>query len=180
NNFLPLLVGMILERTTHRPVAKYLQEKLWQPLGMEYAASWSLDSQDSGFEKMAMGFNARAIDFAKFGALFLDKGRWRDKQIIPEKWVVESTSPDPNDIRRWRRAAAWKQANGYYKYFWWGLRRSDGSDAFMARGNIQQHWIYVSPRDRVVIVRFGLVDNSADSWPDVFETISRELASQAD
>jgi CubicO group peptidase (beta-lactamase class C family) len=128
---------MILERTTQRPVTQYLQEKIWQPLGMEYGASWSLDSQDSGFEKMAMGLNARAIDFAKFGALFLDNGRWRGKQLIPGRWVVESTSPDANDTRRWRRVASWKQANGYYKYFWWGVARPDGSYAFMARGNIQ-------------------------------------------
>jgi CubicO group peptidase (beta-lactamase class C family) len=175
NNFLPLLVGMILERTTHRPVAQYLQEKIWQPLGMEYGASWSLDSQEAGFEKMSMGLNARAIDFAKFGALFLASGRWGDKQIVPDSWVFESTSPDANDARRWRRAAMWKEANGYYKYFWWGLRREDGSYAYMARGNLQQHWIYVSPRDRVVIVRFGLVDGSADSWPDIFETISSKL-----
>jgi len=46
----------------------------------------------------------------------------------------------------------------------------------MARGNIQQHWVYVSPRDRVVIVRFGLVDGSAESWPEIFETISDKLA----
>jgi CubicO group peptidase (beta-lactamase class C family) len=178
NNFLPLLVGMILERTTHRPVAQYLQEKIWQPLGMEYGASWSLDSQDAGFEKMSMGLNARAIDFAKFGALFLASGRWRGKQVVPESWVFESTSPDAKDARRWRRAAVWKKANGYYKYFWWGLRRQDGSYAYMARGNLQQHWIYVSPRDRVVIVRFGLVDGSADSWPDILETISSKLAGQ--
>lgn len=176
NNFAPLLVGMVLERATRRPVSQYLQEKIWQPLGMEYGASWSLDSQDSGFEKMSMGLNARAIDFAKFGQLFLDNGRWQGKEVIPRKWVVESTSPDANDSRHWRRAAPWKQSGGYYKYFWWGLRRPDGSNAFMARGNIQQHWIYVSPRDGVVIVRFGLVDGSADSWPDVFETISDKLA----
>jgi CubicO group peptidase (beta-lactamase class C family) len=66
NNFAPLLVGMVLERATRRPVSQYLQEKIWQPLGMEYGASWSLDSHDSGFEKMSMGLNARAIDFAKF------------------------------------------------------------------------------------------------------------------
>jgi CubicO group peptidase (beta-lactamase class C family) len=172
NNFLPLLLGMILERTTHRPVAQYLQEKIWQPLGMEYPASWSLDSRQSGFEKMAMGLNGRAIDFAKFGTLFLDSGRWDGKQIVPEKWVNESTSPDANDTRRWRRAAAWKEAHGYYKYLWWGRVRADGSYAFMARGNLQQQWIYVSPRDRVVIVRFGLVDGAADSWPDIFEGVT--------
>ena len=86
-------MGLILERATHRPVTQYLQEKIWQPLGVEYSASWSLDSRQSGFEKMAMGFKARAIDFAKFGALFLDQGHWNGKQIVPETWVNESTSP---------------------------------------------------------------------------------------
>ena len=50
--------------------------------------------------------------------------------------------------------------------------RPDGSYAFVARGNLQQQWVYVSPRDRVVIVRFGLVDGAADSWPDIFESIT--------
>jgi CubicO group peptidase (beta-lactamase class C family) len=179
NDFLPLLLGMVLERTTHRPVAQYLQEKIWQPLGMEYPATWSLDSRESGFEKMAMGLNARAIDFAKFGMLFLDNGRWDGKQIIPEKWVNESTSPDAGDTRRWRRATAWRQADGYYKYLWWGRMRADGSYAFMARGNLQQQWIYASPRDRVVIVRFGLIDNAADSWPDIFEEVTDQASGRS-
>jgi CubicO group peptidase (beta-lactamase class C family) len=176
NDDVPVLLGMILERTTHRSVAQYLQEKLWQPLGMEYPASWSLDSTQSGFEKMAVGLNARAIDFAKFGQLFLDNGRWNGRQVIPAAWVTESTAPDPTDSRPWRRATAWEQANGYYKYLWWGQLRPDGSYVYMARGGLQQQWIYVSPRDRVVIVRLGLVDGSADWWPDVFQSVTDEVS----
>ena len=171
NDDVPMLLGMILERTTHRPVAQYLQEKIWQPLGMEYPASWSLDNSQSGFEKMAMGINARAIDLAKFGELYLDNGNWNGKQIIPAAWVNESTTPDLTDNRIWRRAIQWKNANGYYKYLWWGQTRPDGSYVFMARGNLQQQWIYVSPSDHVVIVRFGLVDGSADWWPNVFQNV---------
>ncbi len=44
NNYNPLLLGLILERATARPVTTYLQEKLWTPLGMEFDGSWSLDS----------------------------------------------------------------------------------------------------------------------------------------
>jgi len=175
NNYCPQLLGMILERATHRPVAEYLQEKIWQPLGMEYPASWSLDSNESGFEKMQQGINARAIDFAKFGVLFLNKGTWNGQQIIPEQWVVESTAPDPNGNRPWRVATDWKQASGYYKYLWWGRVRPDGSYVYMARGGLQHQWIYVSPQDRVVIVRFGLVEGAADSWPDVFESLIAKL-----
>ncbi|HEY1296787.1 MAG TPA: serine hydrolase domain-containing protein [Chloroflexota bacterium] len=41
NNYHPLLLGLVLERATGRPVAEYLSEKIWQPLGMEAPASWA-------------------------------------------------------------------------------------------------------------------------------------------
>jgi CubicO group peptidase (beta-lactamase class C family) len=121
---------------------------------------------------MEQGINARAIDFAKFGALFLKNGNWNGKQIIPARWVSESTAPDSNDDRPWRVVADWKQANGYYKYLWWGKLRPDGSYVYLARGGMNQQWIYVSPQDQVVIVHFGLLDEGGvNSWPDVFENL---------
>jgi CubicO group peptidase (beta-lactamase class C family) len=167
----PMLLGLILERTTHRSVSQYLQEKIWQPLGMEYPASWSLDSTQSGFERMESGLNARAIDFAKFGQLFLDNGLWNGQPIVPAQWVSESTSPGPADPRPWRTSSAWKQANGYYGYLWWGRVLSDGSYAYQAWGDRGQ-FIYVAPKDRVVIVRTGVLDGGLDSWPDVFQSIA--------
>src|ERR687889_2591499 len=50
NNYNPLLVGMILERATGMHVARYLQQELWKPMGMEADGSWSLDSKEDGFE----------------------------------------------------------------------------------------------------------------------------------
>jgi CubicO group peptidase (beta-lactamase class C family) len=88
---------------------------------MEYPASWSLDSQDTGFEKMESGLNARAIDFARFGLLYLHNGAWNGQQIVSEAWVKESTSPDPTDQREWPYWPEYKQNGGYYKYHWWGL-----------------------------------------------------------
>jgi CubicO group peptidase (beta-lactamase class C family) len=58
---------MILERATGTSVTDYTQTRLWDPLGMEYDGAWALDREDSGFEKMEAGLNARAIDFAKLG-----------------------------------------------------------------------------------------------------------------
>ncbi len=72
---------MILEKATGRNVATYCEQKLWKPLGMEYPASWSLDSK-GGFEKMESGFNARSIDYVKLGNLFPNEGRWNGKQIV--------------------------------------------------------------------------------------------------
>jgi hypothetical protein len=67
NNYHPLLLGLIIERATGAPVTDYLQQKIWEPLGMEFDGSWSLDSEESSFEKMESGINGRAIDFAKLG-----------------------------------------------------------------------------------------------------------------
>ena len=170
NNYHPALLGMILERTTGRSPSEYLQEKIWKPLGMEYPASWSLDSEKGGFELMGGGINARAIDFAKFGRLFLNNGNWNGQQIISEQWVTESTAPDPNDNRPWHSYASWKEANGYYKYLWWGKLKPDGSYDFMAQGKRGQ-WIVVSPQARVVVVRFGIDDEGVDAWEDMLESV---------
>jgi CubicO group peptidase (beta-lactamase class C family) len=94
NNYNPLLMGMILERATGMRVSRYLQEKLWKPVGMEADGSWSLDSTSSGFEKMESGVNARARDFARFGMLFAQEGNWEGRQLISRGWVEESTRAD--------------------------------------------------------------------------------------
>jgi CubicO group peptidase (beta-lactamase class C family) len=139
-NYNLVLLGMILERVTGNSVSAYLQDRLWEPLGMEFPASWSLDSQRSGMEKMESGLNARAIDFAKFGRLYLRGGDWNGKQIVPESWVVESTMVAPD--------AKWTN----YKYLWW--IPNSGKARFMAVGNLGQ-FIYVAPDKDCVILRFG-------------------------
>ena len=174
NNYNPILLGMILERTTGKPVAEYLQEKIWKPLGMEYPASWSLDSEKSGFELMGSGINGRATDFAKFGRLFLNNGNWDGAQVISEKWVTESTSPDPNDSRSWHSYADWKEANGYYKYMWWGKLKPDGSYEYTAQGHLGQR-IYISPQEKMIIVRFGLDEGGVD-WADIFQSIMAKIS----
>ena len=83
------LLAIIVERTTRRTVSEYLQEKIWKPIGMEYPATWSLDSVQDGLELTHVALNARAIDYAKFGQLYLDKGNWNGRQIISERWVTE-------------------------------------------------------------------------------------------
>jgi CubicO group peptidase (beta-lactamase class C family) len=179
NNYNSTLLGIILERTTHMPVAQYLQEKIWKPLGMEYPASWSLDSKESGFEATLCCVNGRAIDFAKLGRLFLHNGNWNGKQIISEQWVKDSTSPYPNPngniawrantwFSHWREATA--SGSGYYKYQWWGKLKPDGSYDFIAMGHLGQH-IYVSPQNKAVIVRFGISDQGVDAWEEVLASV---------
>ena len=123
NNYNPLLVGMILEQATGTHVSRYLQEKLWKPMGMEADGSWSLDSKEGGFEKMESGVNARARDFARFGMLFAKEGNWRGKQLISRVWVEESTRPDTS-----------ADPSRDYQYFWW-VNTPNGKNHFSAQGN---------------------------------------------
>lgn len=177
NNYHPLLLGLILERVTGVPVADYLSDKIWKPLGMEFDASWSLDSEETRFEKMESGINSRAIDFAKFGRLFLNEGDWNGRRVVPADWVRTSTDPEfgPDPTSSLYRKyygndySPMHDARGYYGYFWWGRLREDGGYDFSAIGNHGQ-FIYVSPGHNVIIIRNGReygVD--ALDWLQMFE-----------
>jgi len=87
-----LLLSMIIEKATGKKLSEYLTEKIWQPLGMEYPATMSIDSKRHQTIKAFCCLNARARDFAKFGRLYLKKGKWQGKLIVPGKWVERPTS----------------------------------------------------------------------------------------
>lgn len=162
NNYHPLLLGLVLERTTGQPVATYLEQKIWKPLGMEAPGSWSLDSEQSGFEKMESGINARAIDFAKFGRLFLHDGNWNGSQIVPSQWVAASTRRDTGT-----------DPAAFYQYFWWVNARVGGNHYF-ASGNHGQK-IYIIPEQKLMFVRFGRSDPYRE-WEGLFESLASRIA----
>jgi CubicO group peptidase (beta-lactamase class C family) len=163
NNFNPLLLGLVLERATGMSVSEYVATRLWQPLGAESDASWSLDSERTRFEKLESGFNATAADYARFGSMFLHDGEWNGDQVVPRDWVESATAGDASDPA------------GYYQYFWWV--DDERSDRYYALGNFGQY-IYVAPDADAVIVRNGRdwgIEN--DRWLDLFRAIADRLAS---
>lgn len=174
NNYHPLLEGLIIERATGMHIAEYLQEKFWKPMGAEFPASWSLDSEASGFEKMESGINARAIDYARFGLIFLHNGFWNGVQILPESWVRESTELLRPDPRTWETMSDWPNYGGYYKYHWWGMNNSNGTYDFYAHGRYDQI-IYVAPRKNVVIVRLGNQLDENVRWALVIHNLIDQL-----
>jgi CubicO group peptidase (beta-lactamase class C family) len=174
NNYHPLLEGLIIERATGMHVAEYLQERFWKPMGAEFPASWSLDSEGSGFEKMESGINARARDFARFGLIFLHNGFWNGTQILPEDWVRESTEPLRPDPRTWESMTEWPDFGGYYKYHWWGINNADGTYDFFAHGRYDQV-IYVAPRKNVVVVRLGNAPDEQLDWALAIHNIVDQL-----
>ncbi len=179
------LLGLIVEAATGQTLDAYLQEKIWRPLGMEYDASWSIDSRKNGTVKAFCCINARARDFAKLGRLYLQGGAWNGRQIVPEAWVRRSTVFD-------------REINGFrYAYHWWhtvdvkpyeannpptGLhhlasnRNGDRqvirpASGFFAQGILGQ-LVYVHPEKQIIVVRLGK-KQSLISWPQLAEAIAQ-------
>ena len=179
NKYHPQLLGMILERATGMSVTEFTQTRLWDPVGMEYDGAWTLDSEESGFEKMEAGLNARAIDYAKLGQLYLDDGTSHGTQVVPESWVTESVSQSPDiseaDYYPDEFGQLIYESNGWYEYMWYGKRRNGGPHDFYAEGDHGQ-FVYVSPARRAVIVRIGTEFGIAgDAWVDAFWKLAGSL-----
>ncbi len=166
NNYNPLLLGMILERTTQKSVSEYMEEKLWKKMGGG-SASWSLD--EHGFEKMESGINCSAYDYARFASLFLNNGRNNDVQVIPNNWIP-STQPEVKPKGYYDYLL---DHNVYYSYFWWGKFRGNQANTndFFGMGN-KGEYVYVCPQKKLTIIRlgfeYGLSTPSPFSWPDLF------------
>jgi len=168
NDYNPILLGMIIERATGKPVTEYLQEKLWTPLGMEFGGTWTLDSESTRFELMSCCINAHAIDFAKFGRLYLNKGSWNGKQILPAAWVAESTRVDQG--RKLDDTMS-------YGLLWWEKPRRNEPNDFLAWGNLGQ-FIYVSPSRNLLIVRNGEkygLQGEGSEWAEIFYQFANTL-----
>ena len=101
------LLGIIVERAIQKNLSEYMQEKVWIPLGMENKATWDIDDKRHNSNKAHIGVNATAIDLAKIGRLYMNKGRWNERQIVSADWIAKSTTPT--------------MENEKYQYQWWNL-----------------------------------------------------------
>lgn len=138
------VLANVLRHATGQRLTDYLWAKLWNPLGMEAAAYWSLDAVD-GREVGYCCLNATLRDYAKLGQLYLQQGRWQGTQLLAAEWVQEST----------RRPESWLQAGVAqpergYGYHWWIPPGADGE--YFANG-IWGQVIWVDERQGVVIVK---------------------------
>lgn len=142
------LLSFVLEKATGQKVSDYAHQKLWEPLGCENDALWSLDKKD-GYEKAYCCINSNARDFARLGKLYLDSGRWNGQQLVPEEYVLASIRPSnlpDGDLNM--------KNTDFYGYQWWTIPEYKGHFIFYARGILGQY-IIVIPDQKTIIVRLG-------------------------
>lgn len=141
------VAGAILGGAIKRPLADYLSDRIWAKFGMEADATWWLDSED-GVEIAGSGFSATLRDYGRFGLFFLNGGIAHGEQILPRGWTSDAGTP--------QRLKAGHLVD--YGYFWWPAwptaSTPDAGGAFAAVGIFGQY-IYLNPRERVVIVAWG-------------------------
>lgn len=161
NDWNVILLGVVLERATEMSVTHYTESRLWQPMGAEGDGSWSLDSERHGFEKMFVGINARAIDFAKLGWLYLNNGRNGSREVVPSAYVAAATRRDITT-----------DPAPEYQYLWW---IDEDNESYFAHGDHGQ-FIYIDPTAELVIVRHGR--NGDYDWLQFFADLSDWLQPQ--
>ncbi|WP_206245368.1 serine hydrolase domain-containing protein [Novosphingobium terrae] len=149
------VLGWVLERATKRPLADFTAHDLWQPLGTESHGFWLADGGPGvGRELNGMAYNATLRDFARFGQMMLDQGRFNGRQIVPADWMKQATTMTPNaDPGTPPPPASVTNpfARSGYGYQIWKL---DDTGAFTALG-LQGQFIYVHPATRTVIVKLS-------------------------
>jgi len=146
-------LGAIYEKATGENAFKGFEHLIARPTGMEdFAAADGVFIGDSSSHYPAYTFNMTARDLARFGLLYLNKGRWNGAQIIPSQWVAESTR-SYSDTGRGDRG---------YGYLWWTLNGTAwGESAALANGNGGQ-LIAVLPAKRLIVVETVGMDGSSN------------------
>lgn len=123
------MLSAIVQKTTGQPLIKYLRPRLFDPLGIE-GEDWEMDPH--GINTGGYGLRVRTEDIAKFGQLYLQKGKWNGEQILPRDWVAQATKTQivsaSSNPKRPLEQDDWAQGYGYQ--FWRcrpGGYRADGA-----------------------------------------------------
>ncbi|MBX2876546.1 MAG: beta-lactamase family protein [Saprospiraceae bacterium] len=114
------VVSTILHKQTEEGLMAFARENLFKPLGIS-ELKW--DSTINGVPKAGWGLHLKMHDMAKLGYLLLNKGKWKDLQIVPEEWVSNMSSKHV-------------VANDKYDYGYqvW-IPKNIGTECFLFRGS---------------------------------------------
>jgi len=155
------ILGVVIQKATGIPYTEYVGDKIWIPLGMESEGYVTYDSKKSHTAHAFGGVSMTMKDLAKIGRLYLNKGVWEGKRIVSESWIEQSSE--------------YSDANEGYHFCWYntssvGAEKPEypGFYALGVRGQV----LYVNPYNNMILIRFGLRDDTYAHIPYLFEQLS--------
>ena len=134
------LLSMVIEEATQNKISTLVQDWFLEPLGFENNSLWQIDGKKNNTVKAYCCFNSNARDFARFGKLYKDFGKWNGVQILDSSFVAKSIKP------------RFKKSPEYGYGFWLG--KINENDFFAMRGILGQYVIVV-PERNIIVVRLG-------------------------
>jgi CubicO group peptidase (beta-lactamase class C family) len=136
----------LLAEVTGMPLKEYLHKKIWNKIGMQDEAFFIVDND--GVEMALGGLNATLRDYAKFGELYLNKGKWQGEQVVPASWVDASHDTDGPHLKPGESKLS--SSPWGYGLQWWvpGFPDTD----YTASG-VYNQYIYIDPLTNVVIAK---------------------------
>jgi CubicO group peptidase (beta-lactamase class C family) len=143
------ILSAIVQKATGQTLLDYLKPRLFEPLGIE-RPTWEVSPQ--GISTGGYGLSIRTEDIAKFGQLYLQKGKWQGKQLVPEAWVEAATARQTSNGSNPK--SDWDQGYGYQ--FW---RSRHG--AYRGDGAFGQYCIVLPEQDAVIAITSGVKDMQA-------------------
>ena len=152
------LLGMVIEKATNTNLSDYLKNNFTIPMGFENEALWQLDSEESGIEKAYCCFASNAKDFARFGKLYKNNGKWNNEILLDSTFINKAINPVYED-------------SPYYGYGWW-LYTFEDKKVFTMNGHRGQ-FVIVFPEEGIIIVRLGDKNKEGDNDDgDLYKYIS--------
>jgi CubicO group peptidase (beta-lactamase class C family) len=143
------MLSAIVQKVTGTALVDYLRPRLFEPLGIRNP-KW--DASPDGVSYGGFGLSVTTEDIARFGQLYLRKGEWDGRRLLPAEWVVAATSRQVSNGSN--PSSDWDQGYGYQ--FWrcrHGVYRGDGA--------FGQYCIVMPEHDAVVAITSGVRDLQA-------------------
>jgi CubicO group peptidase (beta-lactamase class C family) len=165
------VLGLVLRAAIGKPLAEYLSEKIWKPMGAESDASWMIDK--GGYETGFSGINATLRDYGRLGALLANDGVLDGRRILPAGWVNAATTASARQFEPGQTGA------GVFGYGYQTWLIGGNEHQFAARG-VRGQAIFVDPASKLVLVHTsaGTISSGASGellalWFSVAKTLAR-------
>ncbi|HOP78454.1 MAG TPA: serine hydrolase [Thermogutta sp.] len=183
------LLGLVLTKLAGAPLKEVFRRLVAEQIGMsnwDWGDFGEIDGivVNGGAGNMNRHVKISACDMARFGWLMLNRGRWRDKQIVPEWWIQEATRVQVPATLPWAQPQSQIDGRGVYGFNWWVNGVGANGERALPAAPVGTFWAsghnnnrcFVIPEWDMVIVRLGLDGRApAESWNEFLAKIGEAI-----